>query len=254
MSVCKNGALKLGGAIEYIDRQKCIVCGACVERCPSKALTLAATDYSSDDIVRQITKNEPLFKSMNGGVTFSGGEPALQSEFIEEVVDKLSLHNIHFALDSCGQAPFAAYEKLLPKIDLLLFDIKELDQKKHKIFTGADNSLILDNFHKIISYISENSLKAKVWIRTPLIPNYTASAENISAIAQLLNDLPPKSIERWEICSFNNMCIDKYRQVGKSWALGNEDLLTKQQAEEFLSLAKEIAPKINIRLTGLTRR
>lgn len=102
---------------------------------------------------------------MNGGVTFSGGEPALQYKFILEVVDSLNDPTIKYALDTCGQVPFEAYEKLLPKMDQILFDIKEIDDSKHREFTGSGNKQILENLYKIISIIGERELETKIWIR-----------------------------------------------------------------------------------------
>ncbi len=251
MAHCPNGALKLSDATSFIDRSKCVTCGKCAEICPSKALRFASRSYSVEDVANLIRKDKPLFQAMNGGVTFSGGEPALQYKFILEVIDSLNDPTIKYALDTCGQAPYEAYEKLLPHMDQILFDIKEMDDDKHKIFTGSSNSKILANLTKIVAQIEGENLKTKIWVRTPLIPDHTATPENIEAIAKFLNNL---TIERWEICCFNNLCTDKYRQLGREWALQDHELFTSEEATKYLEIAKSSAPSLDIRLTGLRKR
>ncbi len=251
MEVCPQGALHLGSEIGFIDRSRCVTCGECVAICPSKALRFASKRYSVEDVANVIRKDKPLFQAMNGGVTFSGGEPALQYKFIAEVIDTLDDPAIKYALDTCGQAPFEAYERLLPKMDQILFDIKEMGDYKHREFTGNGNELILSNLAKIVEFIKRQNLSTKIWIRTPLIPDYTATYENIEAIAKQLNS---STVERWEICCFNNLCTDKYRQLGHKWALQNNELFTSEEAVKYLEIAKSSAPSIDIRLTGLRKR
>lgn len=251
MNVCQHNALKLSTDVNFIDRNRCVACGKCAGICPSKAMHFSSKTYTVEEVANVIRKDKPLFQAMNGGVTFSGGEPALQYKFILEVIATLNDPTIKYALDTCGQAPYEAYEKLLPYMDQILFDIKEMDADKHKIFTGRSNNQILINLTKIIAQIEEQNLKTKIWIRTPLIPNQTATEENIEAIAKYLNHL---AIERWEICCFNNLCADKYRQLGEEWSLQNQELFTSDEAAKYLKIAKSAAPRLDIRLTGLRKR
>ncbi len=251
MEVCPQGALKLSSKINYIDRSKCTTCGKCAEICPSKALHFASKNYSVEDVAKIIIRDKPLFQAMNGGVTFSGGEPALQYKFIAGVITKLNDPTIKYALDTCGQAPFEAYERLLPHMDQILFDIKEIDDSKHREFTGNGNRHIFENLAKIEEFIKQQKLKTKIWIRTPLIPEHTATLKNIETIAKYLTTF---TIERWEICCFNNLCTDKYRQLGQEWALQNHELFTSEEVGKYLEIAKSTAPSLDIRLTGLRKR
>ncbi len=251
MAVCPNGALRLSSETSFVDRDRCVACGKCVEVCPSKAMHFASKTYSVEDVANVIRKDKPLFQAMNGGVTFSGGEPALHYKFILEVIESLNDPTIKYALDTCGQAPFEAYEKLLPHMDQILFDIKEMEDERHKRFTGSSNSKILENLTKIIAQIEGEKLRTKIWIRTPLIPNHTATPENIEAIAKYLNNT---IVERWDICCFNNLCTDKYRQLGQDWTLQNHELFTSEEATRYRDIAKSAAPTLDIRLTGLRKR
>lgn len=254
MTNCIQGALKLSSQTNFIDRSKCAACGNCANNCPSKALHFASNSYSVESVANIINKDKPLFQAMNGGVTFSGGEPALQYKFILEVIEMLNDPSIKYALDTCGQVPAETYEKLLPYMNQILFDIKEMDGSRHQEFTGSSNKLILDNLSKIVNQIESQNLSTKLWIRTPLIPNYTATKANIKAIAEYLSHINPSILERWEICCFNNLCTDKYRQLGQDWSLQYCDLFTSEEALQFLEIAKSEAPLLDIRLTGLRKR
>ncbi len=251
MEVCPQGALVLSSEANYIDRSRCVRCGKCSEICPSRAMHFSSKSYSVDDVAGIIRKDKPLFQAMNGGVTFSGGEPALQYKFIAAVIETLNDPTIKYALDTCGQAPFEAYERLLPQMDQILFDIKEMDDSKHREFTGNGNRQILENLAKIVECIEQQKLKTKIWIRTPLIPDYTATPRNIEAIAKYLTTF---NVERWEICCFNNLCTDKYRQQGLEWALQDHELFTSDEAAKYLEIAKSSAPSLDIRITGLRKR
>ncbi len=251
---CQREALNLGSQTNFIDRSKCVTCGKCADICPSKAMHFSSKTYTAEDVASVIRKDKPLFQSMNGGVTFSGGEPALQHKFIIEVINTLNDPTIKYALDTCGQAPFEAYENLIPRMDQILFDIKEMESEKHRMFTGNSNELILSNLSKIVAQIETQKLPTKLWIRTPLIPNHTASMENIAAIAKYLNNINPSILERWEICCFNNLCTDKYRQQGLEWKLAQYALFTSDEAAKYLNIAKSTAPTLDIRLTGLRQR
>ena len=149
---------------------------------PSKAMHFSSKSYSVEDVAKIIHKDKLLFQAMNGGVTFSGGEPALHYKFITEVIDTLNDPMIKYALDTCGAAPFEAYKKLLPKMDQILFDIKEMDDAKHSEFTGRGTELIWSNLTKIEELIEQHDLNTMIWIRTPLIPDYTATEKNIEAM------------------------------------------------------------------------
>lgn len=254
MRVCENMALKLSSETNFIERERCVACGKCVDICPSKALHFASRPYSVEELTKVIRKDKPLFQSMNGGVTFSGGEPALQHTYINKVIESLNDPTIHYALDTCGEAPFSHYELLVPKFDQILFDIKEMNDERHKEFTGIMNGRIVDNLRKIVTKIELESLSTKIWIRTPLVPKHTASKENIEAIAKLLSSLPKDIVERWELCCFNNLCSGKYRELGIDWRLIDEDLMDQNEAKEYLSIAKKSVPDLDVRVSGLTKR
>ncbi len=256
---CIKRAVELGVVVDspaqITQLQSVEVVVSCAEVCPSRALKLVAREWSVEGVAKEIMKSAPLNRAMGGGVTFSGGEPALHGEFIEQVMDRLDDQKLHYALDSCGQVAFATYERLIPRMDLLLFDVKECDDVKHKEFTGSSNSMIFDNLRRAAKMIVEQELRCRIWIRTPLIPTMTATTENVVAIAELLKSLPSGVVERWELCSFNNMCKNKYHELSILWSLDSLDLLSSEQSSEFLSEAKRVVDGLfEVSLSGLTSK
>jgi len=254
-AVCPEKAISFSEPPSYIiDNALCNNCGLCVAGCPSHALKTIGDKYTVDDLFNRILSDEKFIKRSNGGVTFSGGEPTLHYRFIKELSEKLKAENFHLSLDTCGMSKREAYEELLPFIDLVLFDIKEMDTHKHKTFTGAGNEVILNNLKAIGKIIKDKSLKTKVWVRTPIIPGMTDSAENISAIGEFLSIEMSGIVERWELLAFNKMCSDKYRKLGLKWILEEKELLLKRVAIDLLKQAK-IASKdsCEVVLSGLTK-
>jgi pyruvate formate lyase activating enzyme len=206
--------------------------------------------WNLDDLFHEIQKDKVYYTQSEGGITVSGGEPTIQSELILKFLRRCKENEILTSLDTCGYAPEHIYRKLLPYVDLVLFDIKEIDIEKHQQYTGVPNDLILKNAVWIANYIKKNN--KQFWVRTPIIPNYTATEENIIGIGEFivnkLNNIP----ERWDLLSFNQLCSEKYSRLEMDWPLKNESLMGKDEMEYFLKIAKSIGVK-NPHWSGLTR-
>ncbi len=211
-----------------------------VKDCPTGALEIIGQEWDAGSLVTEILKDKAYFTQTNsgtmGGVTISGGEPVLQSGFVVEIFQKLQAERIHVTLDTCGMYGKSKLESILPHVDLILFDIKEIDTRKHKEFTGSSNEAILENLKFINAYIRKNP-QTRLWIRTPIIPHSTDTPENISGIAAFLreNDI---HFDRWELCAFNNLCNDKYERLGMEWEYKNEGLLTDLFMDGLLARAR----------------
>jgi pyruvate formate lyase activating enzyme len=136
------------------------------------------------EVISEIGKDRIFFDESNGGVTLSGGEPIFQPEFLDELLRELKQQNYHVALDTCGFAEQMEFEKILPFVDLFLFDIKLIDDTEHIQYTGVSNQQILKNLH----FLFEN--QKNVIIRFPIIPGITNSPKNIAAIKSVLKHSP----------------------------------------------------------------
>lgn len=221
-----------------IDDKLCAFCLTCADVCPSNAIEVKGKKIDIDELVYELEKDSSFYKHSQGGITLSGGEALLQSDYLLELVKKLKEKSIHLALDTAGHYPFEKLEKLLPYIDLILYDLKIFNDEEHKKYTGVTNKLILENAIKLGKIETP-----EIWIRTPIIPGATDSNENIEALGQFINSNLPR-VSKWELLSFNNLSKEKYRYLGLNWDYTQTELISKdkmiklcQTAQRYISNA-----------------
>lgn len=250
-AACENNAVRLGGDGIQISPEICTRCGACVEACPSKALAFTSREYGLDELIGEAIKDKPYYDKTGGGVTASGGECMLQSGFVAEFFKRLKSLGVTTAIDTCGLAPYGNFEKVLPYCNYILYDLKLMSSSIHGKYTGSPNGLILENLVKISGEIAAERLKAGLWIRTPLIPDITATEKNIMAIGKFIGRLPAEP-SRWELCAFNNSCEAKYRRLNKSWPYADIPLISAGAAEALKKTAAQSGfPEEKIVISGI---
>ncbi len=255
LDVCTEESLRADDTGIRIDRDLCTGCGDCAKECPTNALELLGRSIGLDECITELSKDKPYYQTSNGGITASGGEPAIQADFLMQVFSTMRSLGIHTALDTCGACRPDQLEALLPLSDLVLFDIKQIDPDQHRRYTGSTNFAIFNNLALVSEYMEKHTDTIRLWIRTPLIPGATATKENISGIGlYLANNLQGK-VERWELCAFNNLCADKYARLGMEWKYANDNLLTEYELAQFEEVAKSsgVDPDIVI-TTGASRK
>jgi pyruvate formate lyase activating enzyme len=228
---CPRQALSRNHAGLTRDRQLCRSCAGCVEACPSGAQELLGKRVTSTDLVAELLKDRAFYEKSGGGVTLSGGEPALQPAFALALLEALRSAGVQTALDTCGLCQLETLQSLVELSDLVLFDLKLLDGEMHREFTGVDNARILENLRWLGVYLDEHPQKI-LWVRTPLIPGATISQANITAIGAWLAENLPGQVARWELCAFNNLCRDKYRRLGMEWAYASAPLLSPAELRQ----------------------
>lgn len=252
IEICPENALLLDKDGMHIDRIKCTACGKCTEECPSTAMRVLGEYWTIKTLYREIEKDLSYYVKSNGGVTASGGEAGVQTDFLVPFFKKCKENGIHTALDLCGILPKEKYEKLLPYTDLYLYDLKEIDQKKHKEFTGVSNEIILENIIWLIDAAPKINPNAKIWVRTPIIPNFTATKENITGIGRFIVEKLHNMVDRWDLLAYNNLAKDKYDRMDLDYACEHCELFTKEEMENFLEVAKSTGVK-NVQWSGLTK-
>ena len=231
---CKNGALIKAGTGFQIDQAKCAHCLKCAAACPTGAMEVKGRQISAVALANELAKDAAYFGKC-GGITLSGGEALSQPDFAAELLASLKARGFHTALDTCGHVEWEAFEKILPHTDLVLYDLKLMDQDQHALFTGAPNGRILENAEKLCS-ISGGGVA--VWIRTPIIPEATDGPENIAAIGAFIRE-HMSTVAKWELCVFNNLCRSKYQALGLDWAFKEAPLIKKEQMESLTRLATQ---------------
>jgi pyruvate formate lyase activating enzyme len=163
---------------------------------------------SVDELMEIIEKEAVFYEESGGGVTFSGGEPMLQNEFLLDVLKALSEKGIHTAVDTCGLAKKESFESILKYTDLFLFDLKHLDRKKHETYTGADNSIILKNLEFLVSK------DAKIQIRIPVIGGINDSNGDMQAMLDYLKTFNGK-IKDVHLLPYHSFAKNKYNRFQK---------------------------------------
>ncbi len=254
LEVCPNKALTLTESGIIIDRALCEGCGKCAEECPSTAMELLGAKWSLDALIREVVKDKAYFDKSDGGVTISGGDPTLQARFAGEFLRELEEKDIQTAFDTCGYCSKEALESMLPHVSIALFDLKLIDREKHARLTGAGNEKILDNLVFIADFIKKRGRPGTLWIRTPVIPGATDGEDNIRGIGKFIADNVGGIADRWELCSFNNLCKDKYIRLGMNWDYKDCELVSKEEMERLASVARNsgVDPDI-VRWSGSTR-
>ncbi len=251
VEACPEHALKLDKEGIHINRSKCRCCGICTDECPATALRKLGEHRGLDVIFHEVEKDKIYYEKSKGGVTVSGGEPTLQSDFLKRFLKKCKDAGFHTALDTCGYASREILESLLPSVDLILYDLKEIDPAKHKDFTGVSNEKILENAIWLIDELEHTG--KKMWIRTPLIPGFTATEENICGIGNFIVEKLRNKVERWDLLAFNNLAKAKYERMNWEWVCKDTELLNKEQMDHFLEIAKSTGVE-NVQWSGLTKQ
>ena len=244
LRACPEGALSLTPEVMRIDRRLCTVCGKCVEACPSAAFEQIGKSWLAEELLAELLKDQVFFETSGGGLTFSGGEPMMQSEFLEDFLPACKKAGLHTALDTCGVSAWPRYAAVLPALDLVLFDIKLIDPQRHRKATGAGNEAILENARRIAA------AGKPMWIRTPLIPGFTDDVDNVRAIADFIRS-HLATVERWDLLAYTNLGKPKYRRLDLPYPLGDAPLLERSTVERLYQEAAAIVPCA--RWSGATR-
>ncbi len=203
-----------------------------------KRTKLVGRDVTVDEIMPEILADIPYYKRSGGGLTLSGGEVLCQPEFARELLDAAKAHGLNTAVETASFAPFEAMESLMPFVDLWLADVKHIDSAKHREYTGTPNELILENLRRL------TDAGANVIIRTPLIPHFNDTADEIRAIARFAASL--KGVREHHLLPFHRLGKDKYDGLGRRYAFGEEEPPSKEKAEYLLSVAEEAGLKCRI--------
>jgi pyruvate formate lyase activating enzyme len=180
--------------------------------CPSDALSIAGKQMGVEEILEEIEKDRAFYEESGGGVTFSGGEPLLQPDFLNALLSECRKRSINTTVDTCGFAPYEVIDRLRDRVDLFLYDIKIMDDRKHMEYTGASNKRILKN----LKNLAENG--SSIVISFPIIPSVNDDDKNVTRTAEFISSLP--HIQQVNLLPYHKAGIEKYRNLGKPYKLG----------------------------------
>ena len=220
---CPEGVHRLEEGRHRLERSRCLACGRCAEACPSGALSLRGYTVTAEEIVARAVRLQPFFRHSGGGITLTGGEVTLQPEFARAVLQGCRAQGIHTAIETCGACAWPTLERLLEHTDLVLYDLKLVDDAAHRRWTGAGNRPILENARRLVGH--------NVQVRLPLIPGITDTEEALRSCFGFLRDA---SLRQVALLPYNPAAAAKYEWLDRPYEVRGEP----QSAAELARMAE----------------
>lgn len=237
IEVCNHeGSTLKDGRVQFNVNQ-CVSCRECLEVCPTNAREIIGKTMTVEEVIKEIEKDKLFYNNSGGGVTFSGGEPLLHYDFLQEIVPKLKEKGIHVAIETTGYCQWEKFWTAVKEMDLILFDLKQSDNKKHKKYVGVENELILENAEKIAA------LKETIF-RIPVIPGYNDEIENHRKIAALVSSFKNKC--EVHLIPYHSYGKSKYEKLGKKYELTSVEAPSDESMRKIVRVFKENNIKVSV--------
>lgn len=218
-TVCPHGAPPPGSGL-------CEACGACVPACPAGARWLAGRVVSVDEVLGEVLRDRVFFEESGGGVTFSGGEPLAQPAFLRSLLEACRASGVSTAVDTCGFGPLERLLDLVPLVDLFLFDVKLVDDDRHRALTGLPAAPILANLRAL------GAIHRNVWVRVPVVPGHTDSKQDLAQVAAIAAGLA--GVRQVNLLPYHRTAASKACRLGRDYPL---DALAPPPPEHLEALA-----------------
>ena len=229
LEICPSGAHIMTNSGHDVERSLCTGCFSCARDCPSGALKVIGKHRSLESCMKEIREDRAFYSRSGGGVTLSGGEVLMQAEFAAALLKQCKEEGIHTAMESNLCFPGDRVKKLTPWLDLCMADIKHMDSVRHKEATGQGNERVLENLRLL------DKLGIPTIVRTPIIPGFNDSEENVRATAEFLKGL--ENLQYYELLSYNPMGNDKRKRLG--YPVPEIEIPTKARMQELASAARQ---------------
>ena len=205
------GTSEGGPGVPVTDRTKCVRCGECAKVCFSGARELAGKEMPVEGVVAEVERDAPFYEESGGGVTLSGGEPLAQAEFVRGLLAALKHKGLHTTLDTCGYAEWDTIDRLRRHVDLFLYDLKLMDDLRHRELAGVSNADIIRNLREL------SRLGHDIILRLPIIPGVNEDDESIREIGAFAASLP--RLISVDVLPYHHIGEEKYRRLGRPYAL-----------------------------------
>ena len=240
MNVCPSHAISYQEGYGYIsDFNRCTACQICITQCYLNARTLMGKQYSIQELLEIILKDEQYYKKSGGGITFSGGEPFYFSQTIQELAKEMKARGYNTLVETCGQVQWAKIEAAMEDLDYIYYDFKHYDTKRHKELTGYDNTLILDNLRLL-----DKKYKGNLSVRYPYIPGCNSDDAAIQGFLRFMKDL--NHVKEIIFLPYHRLGLPKYQGLGRTYEMGERKSLKKAEMKHLYEIAKDYDLKIKI--------
>ena len=226
---CPQNAIDPSNSGSLINDEKCIGCRTCVHTCPSEAHEFIGRTVTVDAVVEEIQKDIVFYDESKGGVTFSGGEPLMQPDFLIELLKSCAQLDLHRTVDTTGCTDAGLLLRVADSTDLFLYDLKHMDADKHREYTGLTNKKILNNLKLLAGH------GASVNVRIPVIPGFNTDDENIERTGAFVSSLP--GVNAVSLLPYHAAATGKYSRLGIHCFASGTHVPTDQ---EVLSIADRL--------------
>ena len=238
VDTCPHGAIARTDGQIHTARDLCVACGTCLDACLAGARDILGKQYSVDELMREILNDVLFFDESGGGVTFSGGEPLLQHDFLCTVLEACKQHGLHTVVETSGYVPQRHLLRAAAHTDLFLYDLKMMDEEGHRRSTGVSNSLILDNLAALVKQ------KHRVFVRVPLIHGVNDDDSNIESMGEFLSSTG--GVEEVHLLPFHCIGQGKYSPMGIAYRGPDAGPPDAKQLEKVAGILRSYRLRVNI--------
>lgn len=210
ISACPERSLSWKDKV-VIDRNSCTLCGKCAEMCNCDALTKVGDKKSVDEVIQYVLRDKPFYDKSGGGITFSGGEAMYQLPFLVALAKEAKIVGLNTAMETSGFFSWSSIEQTLPYIDVYLYDVKHMDNDRHKALCGVDNTIVHDNLRRL------RSANKEIHIRMPVLPGINTDTNNLEAMANFLLQTCPGC--RVGLLPYHRLGVSKYERLNEMYTL-----------------------------------
>lgn len=239
VAAAHNHAVTLGENGCEIDRERCDNLMDMVDVCPYDAWEAVGRTFTPEGLYDGLRRDRVFYENSGGGVTFSGGEPLLQKDFLHETMKLLKRDGIHLAIDTAGLWNFEEARPVLELADLVLYDIKAFDEGMHRACTGVGNATILDNARKLAA------MDQAMWVRMVIAPEWNDDLKDIEKRLRFVKELGP-SVKRVDVLRYHNLGEGKYLRLGMAYPLAGLPSCSDELTTAIQTLAEEMSIEINV--------
>lgn len=235
---CPQKAITVENGQLNFDRKKCITCKTCKENCPADAISFIGERKSIEEVMESILRDKNYYEESGGGVTFSGGEPFVQFDFLINVLKKCKEYNINTAIETTGDTSWSNIEMVLPYVDLFLYDMKHSVPEKIIEITGGNGYRIQENLVKLAKEDPN-----KIIIRVPVIPGFNYY-DNV--IKDIINMALQLKIPEVNLLPYHNLGASKYDQLGKEYTLKDVKMMSKSELKHYENYGEAVGVMVKI--------
>jgi pyruvate formate lyase activating enzyme len=244
LAACSHGAISIEVHARerriVTDLARCRLCAECVDACYAGAREIVGRTMTVGEVMLEVQRDVAFYDQSGGGVTFSGGEPLAQAEFLSALLRDCRAQEIHTAVDTCGYAPWSVIDEVRPYVGLFLYDLKLMDDARHRQITGVSNAPILDNLQRLAA------CGHRLRVRMPVIPGLNDDEANLQALGAFVAALP--GAVGVDLLAYHPTARDKYQRLNRAYPLG--DLQPPPESQMVAVAARLRAFGNDVRLGG----